>query len=251
LELRVASNIQPLSIADFARAIRQRDPRLAKVPDDVLVRKVLERRPEMVNMIQRSEPRPFLGSLYERVGHRLKENLNLPKQAQGAASAISAGLKNIREGGPSQWPAFLAGLKQYGKPENAIGDVLTALILGQGAATPERGSMARSIPKTESFEDLVTRRGPGETPPRSLAEQQALVQNMRMRYERMRASGDPAMWNQAQRLHDAEDVLKSLEKAQWPANYQQAPKNVSSQGGGGANYTADALAEFKKKHGIQ
>jgi hypothetical protein len=39
--------------------------------------------------------------------------------------------------------------------------------------------------------------------------------------------------------------------AQWPANYQGAPKTLDGGGGGGANYTADQLAEFKKKHGIQ
>lgn len=38
---------------------------------------------------------------------------------------------------------------------------------------------------------------------------------------------------------------------QWPASYQNAPKQMSSQGGGGANYTADQLAAFKRKHGIQ
>jgi hypothetical protein len=40
-----------MSIAEFATAIKKRDPRLQGVADDVLVRKVLERRPEMINMV--------------------------------------------------------------------------------------------------------------------------------------------------------------------------------------------------------
>jgi hypothetical protein len=37
---------------------------------------------------------------------------------------------------------------------------------------------------------------------------------------------------------------------QWPANYQGGAQSLGK-GGGGANYTADELAEFKKKHGIE
>ena len=41
----------------------------------------------------------------------------------------------------------------------------------------------------------------------------------------------------------------SVEPA-WPAEYQNAPKTMSSTGGGGANYTADQLSALKAKHGI-
>lgn len=38
--------------------------------------------------------------------------------------------------------------------------------------------------------------------------------------------------------------------AQWPEKYRNAPKNVSSTGGGGANYSAADLDAFKAKHNI-
>ena len=46
-----------LTIAEFASRIRQRDPAFESVPDDVLVRKVLERKPEMASFLVISEPR--------------------------------------------------------------------------------------------------------------------------------------------------------------------------------------------------
>lgn len=45
--------------------------------------------------------------------------------------------------------------------------------------------------------------------------------------------------------------IASPTEPQWPANYANAPKTMSSQGGAGANYSADDLAAFKKKHGIE
>jgi len=124
-----------MSIAELSAAIKRREPRLASVPDEELVRKVLERRPELMSMINTSEKRRPL-DLYGKVGSRLKQNLDLPSQAQGAATAIHEGLRNIREHGPSKMPEFLAALKQYAKPENVVGDALTAFILGQGGGKP-------------------------------------------------------------------------------------------------------------------
>lgn len=45
------------------------------------------------------------------------------------------------------------------------------------------------------------------------------------------------------------DKLKKAEP-EWPAEYKGGAKTLTKGGGGGANYTADQLAEFKKKHGI-
>ena len=136
-------------IADLAQAIKRRNPALANVPDDVLVRKVLERRPDLMGILQRSEPRPPMKSLYEQIGSRIKGNLNLPQQAQGAADAIHAGLKNIREHGPSQMPQFLEALKQYQKPENVIGDLFTAGILGAGESFPTE--TPKPVPRTPAL----------------------------------------------------------------------------------------------------
>lgn len=323
-----------MSIAELAAAIKRREPRLGSVPDAELVRKVFERRPELMNFVQTSEPRRPIGSLYERVGGRLKENLNLPKQAEGAASAIHEGLRNIREHGPSKMPEFLNALKQYGKPENAIGDILTAVILGQGggrslgrlphmmeADTPTltlREQLKQSLDRLgggksaqnyssdkvisngvtyeyrggqffkngkvlesgadiasavdaleaqphqnvigglvglgkEPFSDMVTRRGPGEPPPAgpNLAQQRSLLDNLHMRYNQQKAAGDPGMWNTASKLREVEDAVRQAEKEQWGPAYSKSPQSTSSQGGGGANYSAEDLAEFKKKWGIK
>lgn len=49
-----------MSIKELAQQIKSADPDLNEIPDDVLVRKVLERRPQMLNLIQTSEPRQTL-----------------------------------------------------------------------------------------------------------------------------------------------------------------------------------------------
>jgi hypothetical protein len=248
----VADN-RPLTIPEFAATIRKFDPRLANVPDAELVRKVLERRPDLINRVERSAPRPPINSVYERIGGRLKEDLNVPKQAQGAATAIHQGLANIREHGPSQLPAFFNAFKQYGKPENAIGDVLAAFILGQSGSSgvPKGAEVAAPKAAGESFTDMVTRRGPGEQPGTSLAQQRTLVDNLRMRFNQQKVAGDPGMWSTASKLREVEAALREAEMAQWGDQYKSAPKALSDKGGAGANYSANDLAEFKKKWGIQ
>lgn len=42
----------------------------------------------------------------------------------------------------------------------------------------------------------------------------------------------------------------ALTAPQWPEKYRNAPKKLSANDAGGANYTADELANFKAKHGI-
>jgi hypothetical protein len=48
-----------LSIPDFAAKIKSRDSRLSSIPDDELVRKTLERRPELIKYVRTMEPRPI------------------------------------------------------------------------------------------------------------------------------------------------------------------------------------------------
>jgi KTSC domain-containing protein len=79
---------------------------------------------------------PIPDNLSTRIGRRIKGNLDVPAQLQGAASAVSAGLKNIKEGGPSQLPAFLDAFKQYKKPENVIGDAVSAYVAGGASDVP-------------------------------------------------------------------------------------------------------------------
>src|ERR1035441_8193828 len=52
-------DVTPLSIPDFAAKIRKRDARLTPelVDDSTLVRKFLERKPELTKYVQSSEPR--------------------------------------------------------------------------------------------------------------------------------------------------------------------------------------------------
>ena len=57
---------QQLSISEFAAKIKARDPRLANVPDDVLTRKVFERRPELMKFVQTAETRKG----HEKVGEK-------------------------------------------------------------------------------------------------------------------------------------------------------------------------------------
>jgi hypothetical protein len=87
---------------------------------------------------------PIPDTLVTRIGRRIEQNFN-PKQIPAAADAITAGLKNIKEGGPSQLPAFLEALKQYKKPENVIGDAASAY-LASGAPELPRISGASPPP---------------------------------------------------------------------------------------------------------
>lgn len=247
------------TIEQIAAAIKQREPKLKDVPDAELVRKVLERRPDLLGVMKRSEPRRPIGSMYEQIGARLKSDLNIPRQLQGAANAVHTGLANIREGGPSQLPAFWDALKQYKNPSNVIADLLAAGILGKltgmesvETRAPLRGEPLRTPATSEAFMDTVTRRAPGEPPGgSSLAQQRSLVDNLRMRFNQQKAAGDPGMWTTASKLKEVEASLREAELAQWGESYKKSPQQFSKEGGGGANYSADDLAAFKKKWGIQ
>ncbi|HUD64663.1 MAG TPA: hypothetical protein VMQ17_08800 [Candidatus Sulfotelmatobacter sp.] len=120
-------------------------------------------------------------NLYTRIGARIKENLDIPKQIAGASDAISAGIQRIKDGGwedafnfiskkDSQLPAFRQALRdEFSKPENVIGDALSAYILGQGHEAM-RGSTA----------DLVDQHIPpeGSTYRRNLETKAAIEQHL-------------------------------------------------------------------------
>jgi hypothetical protein len=71
-----------------------------------------------------------------RIGHRIKENLDIPAQIGHAADAITEGIKNIKNGGPSKMPEFIAALKQYADPEKLAADLITGYIT---AGAPDLG----------------------------------------------------------------------------------------------------------------
>jgi hypothetical protein len=102
---------------------------------------------------------------------------------------------------------------------------------------------------------METRRGPGEPPPTTpaagLTQQYSLRDNLRMRYEQQKATGDPGMWSTASKLKEVDDAIKAAEASKWGPKAATSPKATSSAGGGGLNYTADELAEWKKKWGIK
>jgi len=240
---------QKFTIPELAAAVRRREPRLAGVDDYALAKMVLERRPDLLQVLETSEPRRPLGSLYERIGGRLKQDLNLPAQAQGAAQAIHQGLVNIREHGPSQMPAFLQALKQYAKPENAIGDILASIIMGQGGDVAPRSSgnaPLRTPAMGEDFMDMSTRRGPGNTTAPSTAPNYGLLDNLRMRFERQKAAEDPGMWDTGAKIREVEDQIKTAEQSQWGQAYQKLGKQTEA----GLNFSAGDLEALKKKYGI-
>jgi hypothetical protein len=247
-----------LTIAELAQAIKRREPRLASVPDSDLVRKAMERRPELINMIYTAEERPPMGSLYSRVGSRLREDLNIPKQAGGFAQGISEAIRDvkqrgIRPAGVHRLPEVLQSLqKTYKDPANAIGDILTAVILGQGGG--ERGSLAKgsapveAIPKAMEAEpsvDMATRRAPGVPVGEKSMILQERLNSLRLQLRQQLAARDPNYWNTRNKLQDVEAQYKSL------FGSGPATSDLTKEGGAGANYSADQLAEFKRKHGIQ
>lgn len=249
---------QQMSLQQFAAALKKRVPQLANVPDEELVRKALDRRPQLMQFLTQAPQAPqnsMETSLYTNIGGRLRENLNLPVQAQSAATAIHEGLRNIREHGPSKMPAFLSALGEYKKPENVIGDALTALIMGSDTKGAEPAAPRSMIPpRAESLFESQARMpiDPLRIAAKGAAEQnailQTLVDNLRAKLARERGAGDSQAFQTLSKLREAEDRLKATFGGQ---KYVDSPQTHSTQGGGGANYTADDLAALKKKWGIQ
>jgi hypothetical protein len=77
----------PLSIQEFAAKIKARDSRLKDVPDDELVRKTLERRPELIKYVRTSEPRPQPKS----TGDKVLETLPVVGATIGGIAGAPAG----------------------------------------------------------------------------------------------------------------------------------------------------------------
>lgn len=79
---------------------------------------------------------PIPDNLLTRIGARIKGNLNIPQQIRNVSQGVSEGIQNIKEGGPHRLPEVWEALKQYGKPENVIGDLISAYIMGGADAEP-------------------------------------------------------------------------------------------------------------------
>jgi hypothetical protein len=126
-----------LTIAEFAARIKQRAPELESVPDDQLVRKVLERRPEMINFIQTSEQRPPMGGLTGAVARRFKSDLNPLGTIDYVGQLLNAVNKPpYAHGGGLK--AMGESLKStYSKPENLIGDALAMMLMNKTGEGPE------------------------------------------------------------------------------------------------------------------
>lgn len=92
-----------LTIPQFAAEIKQRRPKLADIPDDVLVRETLVRRPKLMSMVQTSEPRPKL--------KRHDRELNLDQQFRKSSQAFFYNHPLIRE-------AALGAASGLGLPES-------------------------------------------------------------------------------------------------------------------------------------
>ena len=113
----MADPTKKLSIAEFAQRIKQRAPELAQIPDEELVRKVLERRPEMLSFIQTSEARPERlkrgTDMSERVFGRMQENIaGTPKAISQMIADAQQRYSQKRAGGTSGlWAAPQADIE--------------------------------------------------------------------------------------------------------------------------------------------
>ncbi|MBO0887492.1 hypothetical protein J2P12_00165 [Candidatus Bathyarchaeota archaeon] len=154
-----------ITIDQFAQYLKQRDPALASVPDDVLVREALERKPEIINLLQTSEPRPPLGSLYERIGRDIRSNVDLPAQARDLARGISQEISRVKQQGlgpksefwrEHRLPEVGESLKaRYSDPANIIGDLISAHILNAAEGGPELSKMAAKEATARTLQRLT------------------------------------------------------------------------------------------------
>ncbi len=243
-----------MSIAELAAAVKRRDPRLQEVADEVLVRKVLERRPEIINMIYTANERPAIrrDDLFSRVSSRVGQDLNPINTADYISNLIRA-IKNPPYSHGGGLKAIGQSLKStYSDPANAIGDVLAGAITGKvagefapGEVKPATGKVAPKVLEAEPAVDMATRRAPGVPVWEQSMILQERLNSLRLQLKQQLASKDPDYWNTRNKLQDVEAQYKSL--------FGSGPSSqtMTSGGGGGANYTADQLAEFKRKHGIQ
>ena len=80
------------TIAEFARAIKQANPSLENVPDEVLARKVFERRPDLIDRVQTSEARPKSAGEQHGAAYRFGEGMASPLHE--TAEYFKGGLKH-------------------------------------------------------------------------------------------------------------------------------------------------------------
>lgn len=139
-----------LTIAQFAEVIRHQSPELAGVPDDVLVREVLQRRPDMLSFLETSEPRRPLGSLYERTGLRIKSNLDPFKLGDYIGELGEAINRPPYPHGGGLEAIGKELSSTYSKPENILGDLISGYILNtaEGGPTPIKDAVKDVIART-------------------------------------------------------------------------------------------------------
>ena len=114
-----------------------------------------------------------------------------------------------------------------------------------------RGQTVRK-PIWEMGEDELEqlRRGGGRPGTVSPLEQMKVAQD-KVNSLRMQIARNPGDYNAVSQLQKAEGDLETLQNSLMSKAAPGGPRTVSSEGGGGSNYSAEQLAEFKKKWGIK
>jgi hypothetical protein len=114
-----------------------------------------------------------------------------------------------------------------------------------------RGQIVRK-PIWEMGEDELEqlRRGGGRPGTVSPLEQMKMAQD-KVNSIRLQVARNPGDYNAVSQLQKAEGELETLQNSMMSKAAPGGPKTVSREGGGGSNYTAEQLAEFKKKWGIE
>jgi hypothetical protein len=163
-----------MSIAEFAAAIKQRAPELESVPDDQLVRGVLERRPEMISLIQTSEPRPAMGGLSGATARRFKSDFNPLNTVDYIGQLLSAINKPPYPHGGGLKATAESLKSTYSKPENVIGDALAMFLMNKLGGGPEPVKSAIQDVGAKTLQRLA---GAGREPVlmESLAREQAMA----------------------------------------------------------------------------
>lgn len=121
--------------------------------------------------------------------------------------------------------------------------------------SPTTTAPVRRTPMWQMGEDeleMLRRRGPGGEPPKpTVFEQAEKVSNLKFQIERAQASGTQP-YGLISQLRQLEEDLANSTKEAWGKQYSESPAQPGQgKTAGGANYTAEQLAELKKKWGIQ
>ncbi len=102
----------------------------------------------------------------------------------------------------------------------------------------------------ESEMDMALRNPHGQELPTTEV-QATVVKNLREQFERQVKTNDPMRFATQQQLLAAEEKLAQLDRARMRTAGYGKSQAMTSGGEGGANYTAEQLAELKKRLGLQ